>query len=683
MAKRWRVESGIKRNADGSTFYATVSEAKGSKRSVQRSFTTLDAAREWRADAREAREAGLPVPEPRREAARATPTYEQLAKHPRRKRFGRGRRPGPETQRRQMRDRELHVFPVIGSIPVDQVRYEDVEAIVDRIVDKELSRSTCSRVLQLVRKDFEFGITLDLVGRNPAAHVPSDGKDSGGPVEVYVSMAAMVAVTALLVGGFQVAAWLQRGCGLRLGEALGLRISDIDYEYRTVSPRDQRSGSKVQTDHHDSSARSYVKGGLKSEAAQRVVPVPNLVWELLTEYIDRVHRDDYGNIKDPEAFLCQTPRGVDGSGGYAAAVKRSTARLGLTDKNGRAATTHCLRKSYSTDLDRPHIRGKARSQVLGHANRPSDGEADVTATTYSLDKLPEDLQQVVDQIDEQLAGIETLRHTEPVVSYDDERWMTVEDAKGVLGLDSPEGVRHLIRTGTLKVRQFKAARQPNQLLVDAESVQEERRQRDSLLSLADLSRRYGISPTPMQKVLRALGIATIEGRVGYARVWVDKGDLPVVSAHFAAREEFLRDHVTMDEASHLLRCSSRAIRGLASCGTLEEVPVPDPILTRGMQGGGRARFLTRQSVTEEMARRGIGACGSSASTDSSATALHPGSRNKGPMPIWEAAWRMGLSVEYARTLVRAGDLVRLHRPGKGVWVDAASVDEWLIRRRAS
>lgn len=138
---------------------------------------------------------------------------------------------------------------------------------------------------------------------------------------------------------------LMHRAGLRIGEALGLRHSDIgvaDRDLRVV-PRESANGARV-------------KGG-----HARTLPVDP---ELVRSYADYLH-EEYGDLDSDYIFvnLWGEPRGHPLS--YAT-VYDLVARL--RRRTGIAFTPHMLRHTYATDLLRRGTPVEVVSKLLGHAS---------------------------------------------------------------------------------------------------------------------------------------------------------------------------------------------------------------------------------------------------------------------------------------------------------------------------
>ena len=145
-------------------------------------------------------------------------------------------------------------------------------------------------------------------------------------------------------------------CGLRLGEALGLRHADLRLRAGEVAvvPRDGNvNGARVK--------------GLKA----RVVPAPPVVFDAYADYMEA----EYGSLDCDWVFvnLFRPPLGAPiTADSVAKLVTRLRARTGIA-----GFTPHVLRHGYATRLLRAGVPVEAVAELLGHAS------ATTTSQTYS------------------------------------------------------------------------------------------------------------------------------------------------------------------------------------------------------------------------------------------------------------------------------------------------------------
>jgi integrase len=141
-------------------------------------------------------------------------------------------------------------------------------------------------------------------------------------------------------------------CGLRIGEALGLRHSDIDAAARLVSvvPR-------------VNSNRARAKGG-----GGRQVPVPARVIRLYADYL----HTEYGDLDSDYVFV-NLWSGPIGSPMTYPSVYDLVCRI--RERTGIMFGPHSFRHTYATELLRRGVAVEVVAHLLGHASVATTSEA--------------------------------------------------------------------------------------------------------------------------------------------------------------------------------------------------------------------------------------------------------------------------------------------------------------------
>lgn len=166
---------------------------------------------------------------------------------------------------------DRYIIPVLGQMRVRDVKPIHIQQLMTKI--SKYSKSTQKKVVQAVRNIFSVAVDNGMIAKSPV----SDKLKAGGaepaekkPLTKSQSDALLSAVQG--TRAYPLVLVLLYG-GLRIGEALGLMWSDINFENGTVTvnrsiiyPDDNRAG-EVNTD-------------MKTENAHRTIPLP---WDVVDE----------------------------------------------------------------------------------------------------------------------------------------------------------------------------------------------------------------------------------------------------------------------------------------------------------------------------------------------------------------------------------------------------------------
>jgi integrase len=263
----------------------------------------------------------------------------------------------------------LHIVPGLGKMQIGRVRHSNVQGWV-RERSTDLAPTTLRVVYGYLTAMFTSAVRDRLISANPCDDIQLPDVDRGdrfipSPEQVHQLAAGLPVRLGPMV-------YVAAGCGLRLGEVLGLEIGDVDFLRREIHVRRQLKVLK---------GRKPFLGPVKTKTSVRTVELPDIVSLALARHLeetaDPVLVDDDTNPRRPihrEAALLF--RGASGDPVNAATFSRTwspvRAAVGLPDRWG----FHGLRHYYATLLIHGGASVKTVQLALGHST-PA-----VTLATY-------------------------------------------------------------------------------------------------------------------------------------------------------------------------------------------------------------------------------------------------------------------------------------------------------------
>ena len=131
----------------------------------------------------------------------------------------------------------LHVLPTIGDRPLASVRPSDMQALV-KTLSATLAPGTVGQVYKVAGRMFAAAVDDRIIVASPCHRVrlPRDDR----PEVVVPTVEQITALAAAVTPRNRALVVLLAGSGLRIGEALGLNVSDVDFLRRTVKVERQR-----------------------------------------------------------------------------------------------------------------------------------------------------------------------------------------------------------------------------------------------------------------------------------------------------------------------------------------------------------------------------------------------------------------------------------------------------------
>ncbi|ADU49614.1 integrase family protein [Intrasporangium calvum DSM 43043] len=177
-----------------------------------------------------------------------------------------------ETSRRNMR---LHLTPLLD-MPVASITPAVVRSWHAQALAGTGGRTSIAQTYRLLRSVLNMAVLDEAIQKNPC-QIPRAGTDrpKERPIASPAEVAALIeAITPRYRAAVALAAW----CGLRRGELMALRVTDVDLEKATV--RVDKTYVELLE-----SRRRFEKEP-KSQAGRRVVSIPPHVLPLMAEHLE-------------------------------------------------------------------------------------------------------------------------------------------------------------------------------------------------------------------------------------------------------------------------------------------------------------------------------------------------------------------------------------------------------------
>jgi integrase len=250
---------------------------------------------------------------------------------------------------------------VIGPIPLANLRPSDVEKLILALRSAMLSDSTIRQIYTVLRLGLDGAVRDGLLARNPATSVQRPGVARKEAAHLDPQQ-----VTELLVAAegsrYHMALLLIATTGLRRGEALALRWSDVDLDAGVLRVREtvQRIEGELST------------GEVKTDRSRRTIPLSPAIVALLrrhrvTQLEERMRAANQwaetGLVFTTELGSAVEPRNL------LRVVQAAAKRMGL---DGIGA--HTLRHSAATAWLEAGVHIKQVSDLLGHSSVAITGD---------------------------------------------------------------------------------------------------------------------------------------------------------------------------------------------------------------------------------------------------------------------------------------------------------------------
>ena len=292
--------------------------------------------------------------------------------------------------------------PYIGGIRVPDLSPRHIRQWFGQMQEDGLSAKSIQNVYRLLHCAYEYAIENDIVEKNPCKPKPPTVKKK--PLEVYTEEE----IKDILAKAKDTNAYLMLiilfNTGLRRGELLGLRWSDIDLDKKTLI---------VQHNLVIADGKVYEKEP-KSESGKREIPLADALVQVLKEARDK-DIEAFDEERASTGYVIHLP---DGDPYMPDSISQKWARFAKS--NGiRYLSLHDIRHTVASQMIHKNVNCKVVQAIMGHA------DIKVTLDTY-VHPYKEDEKAAIDALSEVTFTGTAEAESKPVLPpMDDSSSMTI------------------------------------------------------------------------------------------------------------------------------------------------------------------------------------------------------------------------------------------------------------------
>lgn len=255
------------------------------------------------------------------------------------------------------------IFPAIGKIKLKKLTADDIQMMLNDLAERS-SYSTTKKAYVNLKSCLDLAVLKGDIKKNPILSVVLPKNNKSDETVVYYSPEQARAIAAEAISTYNNGSFKYRygyfivfmlNTGLRVGEALALSWSDVDFTNKIVYVHNSVSSVKTRGD----SSMKYEKivNSPKSRNSVRYVPLNKTALDALVKIHaimgdnDRIVTTENGLLVDPSAIH--------------RTMSRILKNCGI---NGKKDVVHALRHTFATLLLRQGTDIKVVSEILGHSD---------------------------------------------------------------------------------------------------------------------------------------------------------------------------------------------------------------------------------------------------------------------------------------------------------------------------
>ncbi|MGO1054528.1 tyrosine-type recombinase/integrase [Crossiella sp. CA198] len=258
----------------------------------------------------------------------------------------------------------LHILPVLGDRAVSSIRRSDVQGLVKGLAEV-LGPGSVGNVYEVLGRIMAAAVDDEVIAATPCKNITLPPKPEAEVVPPTVDEVRTLAAT--VPDRYRGAVVLLAGSGLRIGELLGLRVSDVDFLRRTVRVDRQRlQNGRI--------------GPPKTAKSKRTVPLGRVVLDELAAHLAAYPSDEWLFINEggrPAMYRGWKSMWNTAQVALQRAENEAAKRARRKPVELEKSTTHDLRHFYASALIAGGASVKQVQVVLGHSS------AVVTLRVYS------------------------------------------------------------------------------------------------------------------------------------------------------------------------------------------------------------------------------------------------------------------------------------------------------------
>lgn len=253
----------------------------------------------------------------------------------------------------------------IGALKLKDIRTLHLQLYYKNLISEGKSANIIHTINKMLKSALNQAVNDNYLIKNYCNNVTLPKKTPSSPRKVFSNEEIAKIIETSKNHVFYELFLLGTSTGLRIGELLGLKWSDIDFKENTLKVN--RSIKRVKTfDQNSSTKTEIIIQDPKTEKSKRDMPIPSPIISILKKYKvkqnEEILKEGENYSNEGWVFCTNTGKLLD-----ARNVLRSFERL-LKKANISYKPFHSLRHTYATLLFEKDAKPKTIQELMGHSD---------------------------------------------------------------------------------------------------------------------------------------------------------------------------------------------------------------------------------------------------------------------------------------------------------------------------
>ncbi len=252
---------------------------------------------------------------------------------------------------------------IIAKKKIEDITSDEIQGYFNTL--KKYSNSYIKKICEQFNQAYKYAVNKGYISINPMIDVYKPKSDKEDKVVRALEIEEQQILTEYLTSlsaneqPYKNAFLIQMYMGLRIGEVLALRNSDVDLKHNLI-----RVNKTLTT---DKNGKIIMGATTKTYAGTRDLPIPDFLRPHIIEQM-KIGK----NNRDEQFFISKNNNYFDSRNANYILKKILKEQLGITD-----ITTHSLRHTYGTRCVEAGMRDVALQRLMGHT------DINITLNTYT------------------------------------------------------------------------------------------------------------------------------------------------------------------------------------------------------------------------------------------------------------------------------------------------------------